>query len=67
MSAPYKMKGHTLPGPNQRKSPVPMAAALIGMVKDKKDKIAGGLTKAFDSVGKTQEEEEKKSDFKFSE
>jgi len=59
------MNGHELPGPNQ-KSPAPMAAALIGMVKEKKDEVGEGLTKAFDTVGKTPQKEER-NDVKASE
>tara|TARA_R110001632_G_scaffold159376_1_gene277592 strand:+ start:2363 stop:2566 length:204 start_codon:yes stop_codon:yes gene_type:complete len=59
--APFKMKGHELPGPNQKKSPVPMAAALIGMVKEKKDDMGKGLTKAFESVGNSPKKEDEKT------
>jgi len=33
MASPYKMKGHSLPGPNQKKSPMkePITLALIGL------------------------------------
>ena len=58
------MKGHELPGPNQRKSPVPMAAALIGMIKEKKDDMGKGLTKAFDTVGKSSKQVEENTDEK---
>jgi len=62
--APFKMKGHELPGPNQRKSPVPMAAALIGMVKEKKDQMGKGFTKAFDTVGESSKQAEENDDEK---
>jgi hypothetical protein len=67
--APFKMKGHELPGPNQ-KSPVPMAAAVLGMLKEKKDEMGQGLTKAFATVknsSKETQENKSKNNVKFSE
>ena len=34
MASPYKMKGHALPGPNQKKSPMkePLSALAIGLL-----------------------------------
>ena len=38
MSTPYKMKGHTLPGPNQRKSPAKQGLVLRDSEEGKKSR-----------------------------
>jgi len=48
--APFKMKGHELPGPNQRQSPNKFWGAVIQKAQEKKEEIGEGATRAFASV-----------------
>ena len=47
---PFKMKGHQLPGPNQRQSPNKFWGAVIQKAQEKKEEIGEGMTRAFASV-----------------
>jgi len=45
MATPFKMKGHTLPGPNQKKSPMHLDPITLSAL------IAGGVSAATAGVG----------------
>ena len=40
---PFKMKGHELPGPNQRQSPNKFWGAIIGKAVEKKDEMVDNI------------------------
>ena len=66
---PFKMKGHTLPGPNQT-SPNKMWGAIIEKGMEKKEEIGEGFTRAFASVqdsSKKAQENKSENRVKFSE
>jgi len=54
MASPYKMKGHTLPGPNQKKSPMkldPLTLTALAIAAAKGAAMAAGGTAITKGVG----------------
>tara|TARA_R110002074_G_scaffold255119_1_gene427596 strand:+ start:63 stop:311 length:249 start_codon:yes stop_codon:yes gene_type:complete len=46
MGAPFKMKGHTLPGPNQKSSPAKIAPAIVAALIGLGTTLIGGMSKS---------------------
>ena len=61
---PFKMKGHELPGPNQRQSPNKFWAAVAGMAMKKKDEMAENVGRM---LNPPKPEPEPKNEVKFDE
>jgi len=67
MASPYKMKGHTLPGPNQKKSPLkldPLTLTALAIAAGKGADMAAGGTAIAKGVGALSNKAKKKKEQK---